>query len=228
MIVSAVHGISRVFRGLGGADIRALQDVDLELSCGELVAVTGPSGGGKSTLLAILGLLDDGYAGAHRFEGAGVAGLSETARAELRLARIGFVFQGFHLVPGLSAAENVALPHWRLHGRRGAAMARAVSLLESVGLGARHGHDVRRLSGGEMQRVAFARALVNEPALILADEPTGNLDHASATAIVELLSQAAAEGRTVCVATHAVDLTAAATRVVELRYGRLTPHSTGE
>jgi putative ABC transport system ATP-binding protein len=219
--VFATHDLARSYL-LGDSEVRALDGVDLEIGAGELVVVAGPSGSGKSTLLHLLGALDAPDAGRVAFEGRDLASLSEHERTLLRRRRLGFVFQAFHLVPVLTALENVELPlvvdGVGARERRG----RATAALESVGLGARLGHRPDRLSGGERQRVAIARALVHRPRALLADEPTGNLDSVHAARVFDLLAGLGREaGATVVVATHDPALVARAGRVVRLRDGRI-------
>jgi len=201
--------------------VRALDGVDLDVAPGDSVAFVGPSGSGKSTLLAVLGLLDADFSGEVMMSGRSIRKISNRARARVRLAEVGLVFQSFHLLPALDVRTNVALPHWKLHGDRRRALSRAEELLTELGLGARLGHDVTRLSGGEMQRVAIARALVNDPVVVLADEPTANLDAESAASVVSLLARTHARGAAVLVCTHDMELLASFPRVVRLRHGRM-------
>jgi putative ABC transport system ATP-binding protein len=214
--------LSKVFK-TRAATVTALDGISLSIAEGELVAVAGPSGSGKSTLLAVLGLLDADYSGQAMMRGRSVQKLSNSARARMRLAEVGLVFQSFHLLPALDVRTNVALPHWKLHGDRRRALSRADALLGELGLEGRSRYDVTRLSGGEMQRVAIARALVNDPIVVLADEPTANLDADSATAVVALLRRTHAQGAAVVVCTHDTELLAAFPRVVRLRHGRMAP-----
>ena len=199
-----------------------LRDVSLDVAAGELVSIMGPSGSGKSTLLSILGGLDRPTHGRVRFEGADVASLSDAAGAAFRRRRIGFVFQAFHLLPALGVVDNVVLP-LALDGRGGrAAREKAEALLVSLGLGGRMKHEVHRLSGGEMQRVAIARALVTDPAAILADEPTGNLDAHTGEGVLRILRDAVAERGIACVmVTHDPRAAMYGTRLVTLRDGRV-------
>ena len=185
-----------------GELVEVLHGISLEIPPGRLVAIVGPSGSGKSTLLNLIGTLDTPSRGALLFDGRDVGSLSQSARADFRAANLGFVFQFFNLLPGLTARQNVELSA-AIGGReRGASRARAAELLERVGLGERVDAPARNLSGGQMQRVAIARALVNEPRLILADEPTGNLDQRTAAQILELLREQAGEERAVAMVTH--------------------------
>jgi putative ABC transport system ATP-binding protein len=197
-----------------------LDDVSLAVAAGETVAVVGASGAGKSTLLALLAGLDEPSAGSVWLEGAELSALDEDGRAAMRARHVGFVFQSFHLVPALTAHENVMLP-LELTGRRDArAAARAV--LEQVGLGPRLGHYPRQLSGGEQQRVAIARAFVTRPAVLFADEPTGNLDTTTGARVIDLLFDLnAANGTTLMLVTHDRAIAARCGRVIELDAGRL-------
>ncbi len=196
-----LEGIERIFR-LGDSEVHALRNVSVSIDRGEYVAVMGPSGSGKSTLLNLLGLLDRPDAGHYRLEGRDVTTLSADEQAEVRRARIGFVFQSFHLVPRLSAAENIGLP-LMLAGvpvaERDARVARA---LKDFGLEERARHRPEELSGGQRQRVAIARATIMRPAMLLADEPTGNLDRATGQEVTALLEALNAGGTTLIVVTH--------------------------
>lgn len=221
------HDLERVFTR-GVAPIAALAGISLVVNDGDFLAVTGPSGSGKTTLLHILGLLDREYGGRCTYAGREIARLSQHAGARLRLGELGFVFQDFRLLGALNVLENVALPHWHLHGSHRLARQRATALLERLGLTDRLRHDPRRLSGGEQQRVGLARALVNEPRVLLADEPTANLDADSAARIVELLTESWQSGRTVIVASHNPAVVAAAQRVAPLSYGRQVGLAAGE
>lgn len=204
----------------GRETVTALQDASFEIRAGEFVAVVGPSGSGKTTLLNLLGCMDTPTTGTLLLGGQDVSRLSDTGRTRLRRDRLGFVFQHFGLVPTLTVAENVALPAF--FARRPDA-ARVDSLLETVGLAGRRNHRPHELSGGEMQRVAIARALMNRPLLLLADEPTGNLDTASGEAILHLFRQLNADGLTLIVVTHNPVLAAAAARRMVMRDGRIEP-----
>ncbi|MBA3015763.1 MAG: ABC transporter ATP-binding protein [Proteobacteria bacterium] len=185
----------------GGAKVHALDGVDISISAGEMVAVTGPSGSGKSTLMHILGCLDTPDEGEYFLEGENVASLSPNQLATVRNRRIGFVFQSFNLLPRVSALENVELP--LLYAGRSDSRTAAMNALAAVGLTDRQQHDPSQLSGGQRQRVAIARAMVSNPAIILADEPTGNLDSRTGLEIMELFSQLNREGgRTIILVTH--------------------------
>ncbi len=196
-----LRGVSRTYE-VGGSPVRALRGVDLDIGSGEYVSIMGPSGSGKSTLMHVLGCLDRPSAGSYRFEGREVSGLGEGELSHLRQSRIGFVFQFFHLVPRLTAAANVELPMVFAGVDPGERRSRVEEALERVGLSARAGHRPDQMSGGEQQRVAIARAVVMRPAVLLADEPTGNLDSRSGGGIVELIEGMNAAGLTLIVVTH--------------------------
>jgi len=216
-----LEGISKTYPA-AGEDVHALRDVSLVIAPGEIVALLGRSGSGKTTLLNILGTLDRPTAGSLVIAGRRVDGLAEPDLLKLRRESLGFVFQFFHLLPYLSALENTVLPLWLAGAHGPAAMLRARSLLASVGLADKADRPAGRLSGGEMQRVAVARALVNEPALVLADEPTGNLDQANAEAVLDLLRGLARErGATLVLATHSDAAARIADRRVRLLDGRI-------
>ncbi|HEX5146560.1 MAG TPA: ABC transporter ATP-binding protein [Conexibacter sp.] len=225
--VLQLEGVTRTY-GTGPAAVRALDDVSLALHRRELVALVGPSGSGKTTLLQLAGALDRPTSGRVLHGGVELAALSAAELTQLRRREIGFVFQSFNLVPGLSAEDNVALVA-RLDGvPRARARDRARALLARVGLDRRRSHRPGELSGGEQQRVAIARALMNEPGLVLADEPTGNLDQASGDGIVEMLMQVAAEDdASVLIVTHDMRLLPRAERVLTMRDGRLQPEPQG-
>lgn len=210
----------------GTETVEALVDVDLGIEAGEFLAVVGPSGSGKSTMLNVLGLLDAPTEGVVRLHGRDVTTLSDVELTDARRTAIGFVFQDFHLVPTLTAAENVELP--TLFARDAAGMARARDLLGRVGLGDRLDHRPAQLSGGQQQRVAIARALVNEPAVVLADEPTGNLDRETGRAVLEELRRICDEGVAVVAVTHDPLVTEYTDRVVELVDGHLREVGAGE
>ena len=217
-VVVAARGLVKVY-GQGHAAVRVLDGLDLDLQAGELVAVTGRSGSGKSTLLNVIGALDRVDAGRIEVGGVRVDRASERELAPLRRDRIGFVFQSFHLLPELTGLENVLLPT-RLNGRRPSGE-RALELVTQLGLGAAAERLPVVLSGGEQQRLAIARALVNEPQLVLADEPTGNLDAESGRDVLELLRAIADAGRAVLLVTHEDEATRRADRVLRLVDGRL-------
>ena len=219
--VLAVTGLKRSFQQ-GGETIHVLRGVDLTVSRGEIVALLGPSGSGKSTMLQAVGLLEGGFEGSIRIIGEEAARLDNDGRTRLRRDVLGFVYQFHHLLPDFNAAENVILPQL-IHGAEpDAARARADSLLGSLGLGHRLTHRPSQLSGGEQQRVAVARALANQPALVLADEPTGNLDEATADIVfAEFLSLVRGEGSAALVATHNERIAGKMDRVLRLHEGVL-------
>ena len=219
--VLSVTGLTRSFKQ-GGAVIEVLRGVDLRVGPGEIVALLGPSGSGKSTLLQAVGLLEGGFEGSIEIAGEQAARLDNDGRTRLRRDAIGFVYQFHHLLPDFSAAENVVLPQLIAGKPREDGVARAASLLGALGLSQRLTHKPSQLSGGEQQRVAVARALANAPALILADEPTGNLDEATADVVLaEFLRLVRGEGAAALVATHNERLAAKMDRVVRLHEGRL-------
>ena len=219
--VYQLRGVSKTFRQ-GAYEVHAVQDVDLEVHGGEFLVVAGPSGSGKTTLLQLLGALDRPTSGEVAFEGWNLSHAGDGELARLRLDTIGFVFQQFNLIPTLTAAQNVevALAPRKLDGGRRRDEARG--LLETVGLGRRADHLPSQLSGGEQQRVAIARALANEPRVVLADEPTGNLDSETGKEIIALLRKLSGEhGQTVVLITHDPEIASRAARVVRMRDGRL-------
>ena len=205
---------------LGGSVVNALDSVDLQVQAGEMLAVTGHSGSGKSTLMQILGCLDRPDGGTYLLDGQDVSRLSDDQLAEIRNRKIGFVFQTFNLLPRLNALENVELPllYAGLHGGRD----RAVEMLRNVGLGDRLHHQPNELSGGQRQRVAIARALIMSPAILLADEPTGNLDSQTGEDVLALFHALNAEGRTIVIVTHEHDVAEHCHRQIHLRDGRIT------
>jgi putative ABC transport system ATP-binding protein len=214
-----LRGVVKDFPGT--PPLRILHGIDLTVEAGELVAIVGPSGSGKSTLLSLIGTLDRPSSGLLRFAGHDLSHMSDAQLAALRAQKIGFVFQQFFLLPGLSTVDNVATG--LLYGGAGAAhrRERAVEALHEVGLGHRLHHRPGQLSGGEQQRVAIARALIGRPALVLADEPTGALDSASGAGVVELLRKLNADGTTVAVITHDRELAASFPRQVGIQDGRI-------
>ena len=217
----ALAGVRKVFKQ-GGAELIILNGVDLELRSGELVALVGPSGAGKSTLLHVAGLLERPDGGEIRIDGSDCGALSDEERTLLRRTTIGFVYQFHHLLAEFSALENVMIPQMIAGVARGAARDKAASLLQRVGLGERVGHRPARLSGGEQQRVAIVRALANDPKLLLADEPTGNLDHATAEGVMtSLIEVTRATGLAALIATHNLDLARRLDRSVTLEDGKL-------
>jgi putative ABC transport system ATP-binding protein len=222
--VIEAQGLARTYQ-MGTTQIRALRGVDVRIGPGEFVALMGPSGCGKSTLMHLLGCLDTPTAGRYWLEGREVGTLSGDERARLRRTRIGFVFQTFNLLPRLTALENVALP--LLYQRRVSDVReRAASALAHLGLDHRANHHPSEMSGGECQRVAIARAVVTRPGIILADEPTGNLDSRTGTEIMRLLQRLNAEGRTILVVTHSAEVAAHAGRILHMCDGQLVGHAT--
>ena len=216
----ALHRVSRVYR-MGPVDVPALDDVSLRIHSGEFVAIVGPSGSGKSTMMNILGCLDRPTHGSYQLAGAPVAELDDDSLARLRSRTIGFVFQSYNLLPRTTALENVATPLLYQGVRRSERLRRARATLERLGLGDRVGHEPTELSGGQQQRVAVARALVTEPALILADEPTGNLDSHAGAEVTALFRELHRSGRTIVLITHDIDVAATADRQIHLLDGRL-------
>ncbi len=213
-------GLTRSF-AQGGAVIEVLRGVNLTLARGEIVALLGPSGSGKSTMLQAAGLLEGGFGGRIAIDGVEAASLDDGGRTALRRDKLGFVYQFHHLLPDFTAAENVMLP-LMVRGNAGDARARAADLLGRLGLGARLTHRPAQLSGGEQQRVAVARALATRPVLVLADEPTGNLDEATAARVFdEFLALVRGEGSAAVVATHNEALASRMDRVLRLHEGRL-------
>lgn len=212
--------VGRVYRS-GDVELWALRDIDLTIADGEYVAIVGPSGSGKSTLMHIIGCLDRPTTGSYRLSGHLISEYDDDALAEIRSRRIGFVFQMYNLLPRTSALENVAAPLLYQGVARTARMARARASLERLGLGERLTHESTQLSGGEQQRVAIARALVAEPQLILADEPTGDLDSLSGAEVLALLRELHDAGHTVVLITHDPEVAAQAPRQVRMRDGRL-------
>jgi putative ABC transport system ATP-binding protein len=216
-----LDNVERIYRTRAG-EVRALDGIDLTIGAGEFMAVEGPSGSGKSTLLQLLGALDKPTAGSLMFDGRELRNLGDGELTGLRSRDVGFVFQGFNLIPTLTAVENVEAAMVPLAGSRADRRRRATGLLEQVGLAHRAGHLPSLLSGGEQQRVAIARALANEPRVILADEPTGNLDSVTADEVVDVLrSLSQKQGVTVIVVTHAEDIARRTARRVRLRDGKV-------
>jgi putative ABC transport system ATP-binding protein len=214
------RGLTRTFPMPSGP-VTALRDVSFQMALGEYVAITGPSGCGKSTLLHLLGCVDAPSSGLLLFEGRDAAALTESQRGRIRLTRVGFVFQRFFLLPMLDAWENVELPQAEMGVGRAARRARTRELLAYVGLGDRARHRPSQLSGGEMQRVAIARALANRPALLLADEPTGELDEDTGEQIADLFDRVHADGTAIVVVTHNPLLARRATRHLVMKRGAL-------
>jgi putative ABC transport system ATP-binding protein len=218
--VVEASGVTRVFPMPAGPVV-AVERVTLRIDAGDHSAIRGPSGCGKSTLLHMLGCVDVPTSGTLRFDGQDVSRLNDAGRSLLRLCHIGFVFQRFFLLPMLTAAENIELPQAEAGASRADRQRRTRELLEFVGLGARADHRPAQLSGGEMQRVAVARALANRPRLLLADEPTGELDQATGEQIADLLDRVNAEGTALVIVTHDDRLAGRARRVLSMRDGRI-------
>ena len=217
-----IAGVSRTFQ-VGGQPVHALRALDLTFADGEYAAIMGPSGSGKSTLLHILGLLDRPDSGHYRLDGLETTAINEERRAQLRRDRIGFVFQSFHLIPRLSAAENVELPLVLAGLVPAQRRERVTRILAAVGLADRAQHRPDQLSGGQRQRVAIARATIMAPSLILADEPTGNLDRASGREVMETLETLNAQGLTLLIVTHDAELGARAQRRIRMDDGAILP-----
>jgi putative ABC transport system ATP-binding protein len=213
-------GIAKVFH-TDEVETHALADVHLDVGKGEFVSISGPSGSGKSTLLSILGLLDAPSKGAYKVGGEDAAGLDADRRAQLRNRTIGFIFQAFNLIGDLTVYENVELPLTYRGMPAGMRKGRVMAALEKVGMAHRARHLPGQLSGGQQQRVAVARAVVGEPLILLADEPTGNLDSKNGDAVMELLEELHGKGATICMVTHNPDYARKATRIVHLFDGRI-------
>lgn len=220
-VLLRAEGVVKTFTQ-GGRSLNVLNNLDMKLEAGEIVALVGPSGSGKSTLLQILGLLDKPTAGHLRIGQQAAEHLAETERTKLRRSHIGFVYQFHHLLPEFTAQENVAMPQIIAGVKRLDAMAKAAHLLEGLGLGQRLDHRPARLSGGEQQRVAIARALANDPKLLFADEPTGNLDPSTSAEVFDtLLAQVRGRGIGALIATHNMDLAEQMDRILEMKAGRV-------
>ncbi len=219
--IVVARGITKIYRA-HGLEVPALQDVDLDVARGEMVAVMGPSGCGKTTLLNCLAGLDTVDAGTVEIAGTDLAALSDTKRTDFRARTMGFVFQSFNLLPVLTAVENVELPLLVLRVKPSVARRKARDLLDAVGLSQRERHRPAELSGGQRQRVTIARALVNDPAIVWADEPTGNLDSEAADEVMELLTDLnKTRDQTFVIVTHAPDIAARTHRTIRMRDGRI-------
>ncbi len=211
-----IRDVTKVYTP-GASEVRALDGVDLTVERGEMVAVMGASGSGKSTLLNILGALDTPTSGRYELDGTRVDGMNRNELAQVRNRMIGFVFQGFYLLPRTSAVANVELPMlYDRNGSESSTKSRAVAALERVGLGDRLDHEQSQLSGGQRQRVAIARAIVTEPAILLADEPTGNLDSRTTHDVLQLFEDLNEQGITILIVTHETDVAAHTQRIIEL------------
>ena len=222
-VVIELDDVNKVYR-MGSVEITALQDVSLRIRQGEMVAIMGPSGSGKSTMMNIIGCLDVATSGKYLLEGEDVGSLSDDSLAEIRNRKIGFVFQTYNLLPRLTAMANVELPLLYGNGKNG--RKRSMEALEKVGLGDRVHHRPAELSGGQQQRVGIARALVKSPSILLADEPTGNLDSRSSAEIISILQQLNQdEGITVIIVTHEPDIAAHTQRIITTLDGRLVDDS---
>lgn len=213
-----LRDIVKIYR-MGDQDVRAVDGVSFSVEAGEMVAITGASGSGKTTLMNIIGCLDRPTSGQYFLDGEDVSRLSENALARIRNRKIGFVFQNFNLLPRMTALENVEVP--LLYAGYHNAKDQAMAALERVGLASRAHHEPNQLSGGQRQRVAIARALVTNPTIILADEPTGNLDSRTSIEIMELFSELNAQGVTLVIVTHEPDIAAWCRRVIQMRDGKI-------
>ena len=220
-----LKNISKIYQ-MGETEVHALRNIDLDIHQGEYVALMGPSGSGKSTLMNIIGALDTPTSGTYYLKGSNVSEMEDDELAEIRNKEIGFVFQTFNLLPKLTALENVALPLVYAGVPRKERLQRAKEVLESVGLGDRLYHKPNQLSGGQRQRVAIARALVNNPSIILADEPTGNLDSKSSEEIMRLFDRLHAEGNTIILVTHEPDIAEHSKRLIKLFDGKIVSDKT--
>lgn len=216
----ALQKLMKIYQ-MGDSTVHALDGVSLFIGQGEFVAITGPSGSGKSTLMNILGCLDRPSSGSYQLDGAEVATLNDDQLALTRNKKIGFVFQNFNLLPRISALHNIALPLVYAGVAEKERLDRSLTVLTKVGLAERRDHRPNELSGGQRQRIAIARALVNDPAILIADEPTGNLDTKSSLEIMDIFCDLHKQGRTIIMVTHEPDIAAYADRVVHVRDGRI-------
>jgi len=215
-----LRNITKTYNKDGGAEVKVLQGINLAIGQGEFVSIMAPSGMGKSTMMNIIGCLDQPTGGEYLLDGIEVAGMNDDDLSRIRNKKIGFVFQSFNLLPRTTALENVELP--LIYSPDDLDIkAKAKSALEAVGLGDRVGHQPSELSGGQQQRVAIARALVNDPALILADEPTGNLDSASSQEVMAIFKKLHLDGRTVILVTHEPEVAAQADRIIRMKDGQV-------
>ena len=227
MSIIVLKDITKTYH-MGDTTVHALNHVTLGIDSGEFVAIIGSSGSGKSTLMNIVGCLDRPTSGSYQLEGKEVATLDESALAAVRNAKLGFVFQNFNLLPRMSALQNVALPLVYANMPKKERLERAAQHLEKVGLGDRMHHRPNELSGGQRQRVAIARALVNDPPILIADEPTGNLDTKSSLEIMDIFTALHRHGRTLIMVTHEPDIAAYALRTIQMRDGQIVQDSQRE
>ncbi|MBI2435021.1 MAG: ABC transporter ATP-binding protein [Candidatus Hydrogenedentes bacterium] len=216
----SLREVRKIYR-MGDQDVHALAGVNLDISAGAFCAMMGPSGSGKSTMLNLLGCLDRPSSGIYTLENRNVGKLNDDDLSELRLRRLGFIFQSFNLIPQLTVQENIALPLFYLGWEQERSAKRATELAAIVGLESRLRHRPQELSGGQQQRVAIARALANDPAIILADEPTGNLDSSTGVQIMEMLTALHQEGKTLIMVTHEPDIAAYASVQIHMRDGKI-------